>query len=300
MRDDPVIARHDAPARALMRIAVLVPAPDYPEAWGWAFAGEETALLAAGAEIETVPWTEFGDVRGFDLVLPLLVWGYNRRYADWLALLDRMEAERWPVTNPPAVLRWNSDKIYLAELDAAGVPTVATRVSDALAEQDLAAARAAFACDTLVIKPPVSAAADGTFKLAPGDEIPDGFRGQRMLIQPWLSAVVGDGEYSLMFFNGAYSHAIVKRPKPGDFRVQPHLGGSEVPCLPPPGSEALARAALAAAPAAAAYARVDMLADDAGTLRIMELELIEPSLWLEHAPHQGAAFAEAVMAAIGA
>ncbi|MEO5972454.1 MAG: hypothetical protein ABIP91_03720, partial [Sphingomicrobium sp.] len=274
-----------------MRFLVLVPAPGYPEAWGWAFDGTAAALAAAGAAIETRPWTQPGNLAGFDLILPLLVWGYNRRYAEWLALLDRMEAERWPVINPPAVLRWNSDKIYLAELDAAGVPTVATRVSEALADDDLAAARDAFGTATLVIKPPVSAAADGTFKLAPGDAIPDGFRGQRMLIQPWLAAVTGDGEYSLMFFNGAYSHAVVKRPKPGDFRVQPHLGGNEVPCPPPPGSEALARVALAAAPAAAAYARVDMLADDAGTLRIMELELIEPSLWLEHAPHQGAAFA---------
>ena len=280
-----------------MQSLILVPARDYPEAWTWAFAGVEAALLAAGASIETRPWIELADPRGFDRILPLLVWGYNRRFAEWLALLDRMEAERWPVINPPALLRWNGDKAYLAELDAAGVPTVPTRVADALEAHDLAAARAAFGCDILVIKPPVSASADGTFKLAPGDPVPDSVRGRRMLIQPWLSAVASDGEYSLMFFNGAYSHAIVKRPKPGDFRVQPHLGGSEVPCSAPPGAEALGRAALAAAPADAAYARVDMLADDAGTLRIMELELIEPSMWLEQAPDKGAAFAAAVMAA---
>lgn len=282
-----------------MRILILVPAPDYPEAWGWAYDGTAAALAAAGATIETRPWTGPGDLAGFDLILPLIVWGYNRRYAEWLALLDRMEAERRPVINPPAVLRWNSDKIYLAELAAAGVPTVATRLSDALTEHDLIAARDAFGCDTLVIKPPVSAAADGTFKLAPGEPIPDSVRGQRMLIQPWLPSVVSDGEYSLILFAGAFSHAVVKRPKPGDFRVQPHLGGSEVPCAAPAGSEALARAALAAAPAVPAYARVDMLADDAGALRIIELELIEPSLWIEHAPDKGAAFAAAIMAATG-
>ncbi|WP_310469049.1 hypothetical protein [Sphingomonas sp.] len=284
----------------MTRFLILVPAPEYPEAWGWSYDATAAALVAAGAEIETRPWTEHGGITQFDLVLPLLVWGYNRRYAEWLALLDRMEAERWPVINPPAVLRWNSDKIYLNELEAAGVPTVATRVAEALGEGDLAAARAAFGCDILVIKPPVSAAADGTFKLAPGEAIPDSVRGQRMLIQPWLAAVASDGEYSLIFFAGAYSHAVVKRPRPGDFRVQPHLGGSEVKCLPPPGSKELARAALAAAPAVPAYARVDMLADDSGALRIIELELIEPSLWIEHAPDQGAAFAAAIMAAVGA
>ena len=100
-----------------------------------------------------------------------------------------------------------------------------------------------------------------------------------------------------MFFGGAFSHAIVKRPKAGDFRVQPHLGGSEQPCDPPPGAEALARAALAAAPAPAAYARVDMIADANGQLRIMELELIEPALWLEHAPDGGASYVAAIVAA---
>jgi glutathione synthase/RimK-type ligase-like ATP-grasp enzyme len=101
-----------------------------------------------------------------------------------------------------------------------------------------------------------------------------------------------------MLFDGAFSHAIVKKPKAGDFRVQPHLGGTEEPCEAPAGAIDLAKAALAAAPAEAAYARVDMVADDDGQLRIMELELIEPSLWLQHAPDKGAAFTSAVRRAI--
>lgn len=280
-----------------MRVAFLVPAPDYSEAWDWAFEGEAAALVTAGLEVETRPWTEAGDLSGFDIVLPLLVWGYNRRIAEWYAFLDRLESESLPVVNPVALLRWNSDKAYLAELDGKGVPTVATRLSDALNIRDLESARTAFACDTLVIKPPVSAAADGTFKISPGEGVPTAAAGKRMLIQPWMAAIASEGEYSLMFFGGAYSHAIIKQPKAGDFRVQPHLGGTEVPCPPPPGSEALARAALAAAPAPAAYARVDMIADAEGQLRIMELELIEPSLWLDHSPDGGAAYAAAILSA---
>ena len=87
-----------------------------------------------------------------------------------------------------------------------------------------------------MIKPPVSAAADGTFKIGPGDGVPAAVAGQRMLIQPWMEAITSEGEYSLMFFGGAYSHAIVKRPKAGDFRVQPHLGGTELPCAAAAGS----------------------------------------------------------------
>jgi glutathione synthase/RimK-type ligase-like ATP-grasp enzyme len=118
-----------------------------------------------------------------------------------------------------------------------------------------------------------------------------------MLIQPFQKAIEGDGEYSLMLFGGRFSHAIVKRPKAGDFRVQPHLGGRDEPCDPPEGAIDLARTALAAAPAPATYARVDIIRDNDGELRIMELELIEPALFLHHSPDRGAAFASAVVAA---
>jgi hypothetical protein len=101
-----------------------------------------------------------------------------------------------------------------------------------------------------------------------------------------------------MLFGGQFSHAVVKRPRTGDFRVQPHFGGVTLPSPPPPGGIELARQALAAAPAKAAYARVDMVPDDEGTLRIMELELIEPALFLEHSPDGGAAFVNSVLRAV--
>lgn len=280
-----------------MKLAFLIPDPDYPEDWKWAFEVEAAALRAGGATVDPLPWTGAENLSGYDLVLPLVVWGYHLRYGDWLAFLDRCERERLPVINPPALLRWNSDKAYLAEFDAHGVPTVHTMAVDALDEHALAEARARFGCPDLVVKPPVSASATGTYRLGLNDPVPADANGQRMLIQPYMASVTGDGEYSIMLFDNVFSHAIVKRPRQGDFRVQPHLGGTEVPCDPPPGSIALARAALAAAPATATYARVDMIADERGELRIMELELIEPSLWLDHAPDKGAAFTRSVLAA---
>ncbi len=196
------------------------------------------------------------------------------------------------------LLRWNSDKSYLAELDAGGITTVPTIAVDALDEHGLREAREHFGCEQLVIKPPVSASATGTFLLGPGEPLPDEVADRRMLVQPFMASIASRGEYSLMLFGGAFSHAIVKTPKVGDFRVQPHLGGSERPCSPPARAEALARAALAAAPAEPVYARVDMVFDEEGQLRIMELELIEPALWLQHAPDGGAGFASAVRHAI--
>jgi len=279
-------------------VLILVPDPVYPEPWAWAFHVEADALRQAGFEVSARPWTAFGNLDSFDAVLPLVVWGYHERYAEWLALLDRLDAGRRISINPTALLRWNGDKGYLAGLDGKGVPTVHTIAVEALDEQGLKDARDRFGGGQLVVKPPVSASATGTFLLGPNDAIPDEAVGKRMLIQPFMASIASQGEYSVMLFDGAFSHAILKTPKAGDFRVQPHLGGTERPCIAPEGAIDLAKAALAAAPAEAVYARVDMIADEDEMLRIMELELIEPALWLQHAPDGGAGFASAVRRAI--
>lgn len=280
-----------------MKLAFLVPAPDFDEPWQWAFEAEAEALIAAGIAVDPLSWTQAADFTGYDLILPLVTWGYHLRYAEWLAFLGRLEGERLPVVNPPALLRWNSHKAYLAELGERGVPTVPTIAVDECREEDLQQARRHFQCDQLVIKPPVSGGATGTFRLNPNDPLPVESRGQPMIIQPMMEAIATRGEYSLMLFDGKLSHTVVKRPKAGDFRVQPHLGGTTQACSPPPGAEELATAALSAAPAQATYARVDIIPDANGGLRIMELELVEPALFLHLAPDGGAAFTRSILAA---
>lgn len=281
-----------------MRLAVLVPDPDYPEPWRWTFDVEADALRSAGCIVEAVPWTAIDEVRGYDLVLPLVAWGYHLDYDRWLALLDRAECEVWPMINPPELLRWNGDKAYLAELADSGVSTVPTLAVESCCDADLEEARRRFDTEWLVIKPPVSASASGTHRLGPLDELPGGSRGRPMIAQPLIEEIARTGEYSLMLFDGVFSHAVVKRPASGDFRVQPHLGGITLPSPAPPGAVALARAALAAAPARATYARVDIVPDDDGTLRIMELELIEPALFLDHAPDGGQSFIRSILSAV--
>ena len=199
--------------------------------------------------------------------------------------------------NSPALLRWNGDKAYLAELADAGVPTVPTLAVESCCDADLEEARRHFDSQWLVIKPPVSASASGTHRLGPNDDLPADSRRRPMIIQPLIEEIARSGEFSLMLFDGEFSHAVVKRPAAGDFRVQPHLGGVTLPTKAPPGAEKLARQALAAASVHAAYARVDIIPDDQGTLRIMELELIEPALYLDHAPDGGAAFTQAILSA---
>jgi glutathione synthase/RimK-type ligase-like ATP-grasp enzyme len=280
-----------------MRIAVLVPDPGYPEPWQWTYDPQADALRRGGAEVDAVPWTATGDLSGYDLVLPLVAWGYHQEYGRWLDLLGRAERDSWRMLNPPALLRWNGDKAYLTELAARGVPTVRTMAVESCCDADIEEARRRFDSDWLVIKPPVSASANGTHRLGPKDDLPLDSRHQPMIIQPLIEEIAKTGEFSLMLFDGEYSHAVIKRPKSGDFRVQEYLGGVTSPCkAPPAGAVKLAQQALAAAPAEATYARVDIVPDDQGTLQIMELELIEPSLFLDHAPDGGAAFSRSILA----
>jgi glutathione synthase/RimK-type ligase-like ATP-grasp enzyme len=282
-----------------LRIAFLVPPATYAAEWRWAFEPEAEPLRAAGARVDPIPWPEFADGDGYDLILPLVAWGYHQNYSDWLALLDRLERARARVANSVAVLRWNGDKAYLAELSENGVSTVPTLAFASLDEPALASARDAFGCADLVVKPAISASAYGTFRLAPGDPFPEQVRGWRMLVQPWLGQIQESGEYSLIFFDGRFSHAVSKVPRPGEFRVQPEHGGIIAPCTPPGGAVDLARAALAVAPARLTYARVDIVVGNSGELQVIELELIEPALWLDQAPEAAGRFVRAVLAAAG-
>jgi glutathione synthase/RimK-type ligase-like ATP-grasp enzyme len=281
-----------------VRLAVLIPAPGYPEPWRWAYDAEARALEDAGATVAAVPWTEAAALDGYDLILPLVAWGYHERFGEWLRLIDGFEQSAAKVANPPSILRWSSDKAYLAEIGGKGVPTVPTLVFEALSDGDLRYARRHFQYPELVVKPPVSASAHGTFRIAAGAAVPEPALGRRMIVQPLVASIASEGEYSLLFFDGVFSHAVVKRPAPGDFRVQPHLGGTSEPCAAPAGAVDVALAALAAAPSPTTYARVDLVRGPGGEQQVMELELVEPALFLDLAPENAKRlFADAVLAA---
>ncbi|HYI42334.1 MAG TPA: hypothetical protein VD768_01765 [Sphingomicrobium sp.] len=267
-----------------MKFAVLIPSADYGTDWRWAYDVEAEALSGTGARVQPVRWTEARDLTSFDLILPLVAWGYHLDYRGWLRFLDDLEQQELPVANPVPLLRWNSDKAYLAELGSADVPTVPTIVAETLDEAALQSARDAFGCTQLVVKPPVSASAFGTFVLRQGDSLPGEVSGARMMVQPWLGSIVDTGEFSLIFLDGQFSHAVSKVPKAGEFRVQPEYGGIISRCEPPTGALAIADAALAAAPTPATYARVDLVVGNEGALQVIELELIEPALFLAQAP----------------
>jgi hypothetical protein len=272
---------------------ILTPRPDYDEKWQG-----DAALLTTlfGDDLTYRAWTDPGELSHFDMILPLLAWGYQRDPVRWFQALDAWEAAGLPFANPIATLRWNTDKDYLLDLEAAGVAIVPTVETHCLCQDDLTAARARFAADTLVIKPPISGGADGTYLLKRSDPIPFAVLEREMLIQPLMPAIAEEGEYSLFYFGGQYGHAILKKPADGDFRVQEQFGGGEVSVFAPKDALQLAVAALAAAPALPLYARVDMVRGPDGAFKLMELELIEPSLFLQHSADSGQMLADAVAA----
>jgi glutathione synthase/RimK-type ligase-like ATP-grasp enzyme len=249
-------------------------------------ADEIIALKALFPAVEFRNWQDAGDLSGFDIVTPLVAWGYHLTPADWAAFLDDCETKGIPLINPAPLLRWNSDKAYLFDLEVAGVPIVPTLATDALDTAALMTAADAFSTSELIVKPAQSAGSDRTYRLHARDAIPADVADAPMLIQPMMPGIA-DGEMSLLYFGGQFSHAIVKRAKAGDFRVQPQFGGTVSTVTPPPAAMAIAAAALIVCPVTPAYARVDLVPDGDG-FALMELELIEPSLFLEHAPDGGA------------
>jgi glutathione synthase/RimK-type ligase-like ATP-grasp enzyme len=279
-----------------MNVAILTPAADqdlYIRIWSDWYQQLEQALAGVGLKASPHSWTEPLPQR-FEAVLPMIAWGYHASAGRWLARLEALEAEGQRMINPAAVLRWNTDKAYLAELEARGAPVVPTLSVDSLTPDDIEKARARFASEIVIAKPRISGGSHQTLKLAPGDSLAGGPTGPA-LVQPFLPAVSGEGELSMLYFGGVFSHSVAKVAAPGDFRVQIQFGGQSRRVDPWPGALEVAEQVLAAVPPLT-YARIDLIRGPDGGLKLMELEAIEPDLFLNDAPEAGARFAAAVRA----
>lgn len=280
-------------------IAILTPDPGdahYQSRWREALALLAAPLRSAGGHVVDRCWTEAEDLHDFDLVLPLLSWGYHRAGPLWDEKVAQWEAAGVRLCNPPSVLRWNADKRYLGRLAEHGAPIVPTIFVDRLTEAALDDAAARFGSDRLVAKPQISAGAWQTMVWSPGKALDDGPAGAAM-IQPYLKSIEDEGEVSIVVTGGRISHAIRKQPRAGDFRSQPEFGARITPHEPSADERGAADAILAAVDEPLLYARVDLIRSDDGEPLLMELELVEPDLYLGHDAGDGAHFAEAAMAA---
>lgn len=259
-------------------------------------------LQRRGWDAAEVPWSLPIDWSTYDLVLIRSTWDYFSRTAEFLATLRAIEAGGAQLENPVRVVEWNIDKRYLRDLEARGVPVVPSVWGRGGTATSFAALFTTLQEREIVLKPTISAGAKDTFRLhAPlGDvmlqHLVDTFDGRDWFAQPFVRSVVTEGEYSLFYFDGHYSHAIQKVPKPGDFRVQEEHGGEIVAVQASVELRAVAEQVLAAIAPVPFQARIDLIRLDDGRLALMEAELIEPSLYLRMDPGAPSKFADAIEA----
>lgn len=254
------------------------------------------ALESAGVTPSVLAWDDpAAPFAEHDLVVIRSTWNYFERVEAFVAWADGV-ARTTRLLNPPNVVAWNAKKTYLRELEQRGVDVVPTEFVDEGATRSMADLLRERGWEKVVVKPTVSAGSFRTERFSAAELEPaqrfldDLVRDRGAMVQKWMASVDSYGERSLVWIDGEVTHAIRKSPR--------FSGGSEsVSAEVPIADDERAFATRALAPFAAEllYARVDMVRDaDAGTLRIMELELVEPSLFFLQAPRALERFAAAV------
>ena len=262
------------------------------------------ALARQGLTAVRVDWARDDvDWSAFRTAVFRTTWDYFDRFAEFMAWLERVE----PLTrlcNSAEIVRWNLDKHYLRDLAARGVPVVPSRFLERGEPASLADLLAETGWSEAVIKPCVSGAARHTYRVdrssaaAVQQVLAPLLARESFLLQPFVADVVTTGEDTLVAIAGRVTHGLRKKAKAGDFRVQDDHGGTVHPLEPSVEQVAFAERALAACDEVPAYGRVDLVRLDDGSLAVMELELVEPELWLRLHPPAADQMAAAIAATV--
>ena len=252
-----------------------------------------------GSAVEPVVWDD--PAITWDRYAALVLrstWDYHKKAAAFTAWLDRIESAGVPLWNPAGLVRWNMAKTYLRDLAAKEIPVTASEWIERGTTSNLAAMLDRNGWDRAVVKPTLSATAFLTWVTTPDEARKDQSKLDEMterggvLVQRFEESI-SEGEWSLVFFGRQLSHVVLKVPRAGDFRVQKEYGGTSVPAAAPDRVIKTARQVLAQVAFPWLYARVDLVDSDTG-VRLMELEMLEPDLFLRHHPAAPGRFAEAI------
>lgn len=247
-------------------------------------------LKEKGLNIEKVIWNDPA-INWQDYTLAILKspWDYFDLISDFYQWLDQLEHLKVKLLHPIDVVKWNSNKLYLQEIEAAGLKITPSTFIRKQESVNLNKFFGKYGVDKLIVKPSVSGGAKNTFKVTAhnvpevNQKLNNLLQEVDFIVQPFLPEILENGEWSFIFFNGAYSHSLVKQAKPGDFRVQPAHGGSVHPQNPGEEQIAIAQQYINLFAKNCLYARVDGTFVN-GEFLLMELELIEPFLFLNTDP----------------
>ncbi|WP_156339225.1 ATP-grasp domain-containing protein [Chondromyces crocatus] len=246
--------------------------------------------------------------RRFDALILRSCWDYHRKTRAFCAWLDEVERHHLPLLNLPSVARWSLDKVYLDALATRGVAIPATLWLDPGTPTPLADVlqHGAFTSGEVVIKPSISMLGEDTFRASRADAAQHEpafqalLRERKLMVQAFVPEILEGGELSFIFIDNRFSHAVRKRPRTGEFRIHAEYGGKRELTFPSDALVAQAQAVIDAAralsgsdPEGLLYGRVDGI-DVAGRLTLVELELIDPFLFLNYAPGAPERFAAAI------
>ncbi|MEG0928875.1 ATP-grasp domain-containing protein [Chryseobacterium sp.] len=264
---------------------------------------EDTELInflsSKGLDVVPTIWNDDKvDWSSFSVAIIKSPWDYHNHLQEFLHWLQYIESLGVKVLNPVEIIKWNSDKHYLKDIAEKGLPVIPAEYleKDSIFDThffDL------FNTDKLVVKPCVSAGAQNTVTVSKSNfderssEINQLLKEQDYMVQPFVEEIK-TGEWSFLFFNGKYSHCSLKTPKQGDFRVQHYHGGSISYPTPEPLHIEQAGAYLKSLSQSTLYARVDGVLIN-NSFYLMELELIEPYLFLNGDHHLLENYYEALM-----
>lgn len=251
-----------------------------------------------GWQVEEIPWTT-PDVAwdDYQLVVIRSTWDYQSDFGRFLRVLKEIDRSRARLENSLEVVCWNIEKTYLKDLADRGVPIVPTRWLNRLDRNLLQELFDELQAEQLVVKPVIGANADDTFRLSVDDAQTqtaiDTFRDRGLMVQPFVDSIKSPGEFSLFYFADEYSHCVLKTPKSGDFRVQEEHGGAIRSFVADEEMRSVGQLVIQAVEFDLLYARVDLVRTADG-LAVMELELIEPSLYFPYDSASPQRFADAV------
>ena len=298
----------DSPTHKLTRLALRIALVTYSRLLNLS---EDDRLLVGpladrGVRAEPAAWDDpVVKWASYDALIVRSTWNYHTAIDAFRTWIDRIDALSIPTWNPPSMLRWNASKTYLRDLAARGIDVVPTRWIDRGAGLNLRAVLGEAGWLDAVVKPAISASAYETWRVsalnvAPGEEARFStlIAAGDVMVQPFLPELARHGEWSVMFVAGEFSHAVIKRPRSGDFRVQHEHGGSAELRTPPAHVLATAREIVLSAPGQWLYARVDGV-EVGGSFVLVELEMLEPSMFLSTHPDAPVRFADAIVRSVG-
>jgi hypothetical protein len=245
-----------------------------------------TFLQGKGLDIHREIWTDKTvNWQQYDVAVLKSPWDYIDKIAEFYQWLEVLEQHQIRLLNPVNIVKWNSDKHYLKDIADAGLAVTPSAFLEQGTQVDLTPYFDHFNTHKLIVKPCVSGGSKNTFAITRQEvaaiqpQIQALVEVEAFLVQPFIKEIETEGEWSLLFFNGRFSHSLLKKPKAGDFKVQHYLGGTIHPQLPSAAQVESAATYVAQFAKGCLYARVDGVVVD-GQFLLMELELIEPLLYL--------------------